>query len=120
MKTYYIMLHWDKGSSVSGFLAPQAKDPKDAIRLVKKSLLANKALLNSKYGKEGDSGGDYRRTVHFLKSLKRPWRDCNRYKKNKTVVVTELIGVVDAGYWLTDTITRRHICNQVDRTSNQF
>ncbi len=116
MKPYYIMTHWDGGSAVSGFLVSQAVDEKDAIRLAKKSLLAKKKLIANK----SNDGGEYKRTVHFLKSLKRPWRICNRSKTDRTVVVTELIGVVDATYWLSDIIAGGHICNQVDRTRNQF
>jgi len=116
MKPYYIMIHWDGGSAVSGFLVSQAVDEKDAIRLAKKSLLAKKKLIANK----STESGEYERTIHFLKSLKRPWRICNRSKPDRTVVVTELIGVVDATYWLSDTISGGHICNRVDRTRNHF
>jgi hypothetical protein len=121
MKTYYILIHWNKGSAVTGFLCPNCKDEKDALRLTKKSLLARKFQCTESDG-HGELSLD--RINAFLKSLKRPWRLNNRdVKRNKeyntnyrvrtTVEITELTLPVLAGYWLQDIITGKNICNQI-------
>jgi len=114
MKPYYVMIHFgDKRQYVSGFIAPQAKDEQDAIRLIKKALLVRKALI-IEAGKATYRGGelDFIRTNEFLKSLKRPWRINNRSPYTKTVRVVEMQLPIMSGYWLTDIITANHICNQ--------
>lgn len=117
MKTYYVLIHWDKGSAVTGFLAPNSKDEKHAIQMIKKTLLVRKKL-----GSETGELSQHRVNL-FLKALKRPWRfnfrdklDAERrndknYKQKTTVEVKELSLPTIAGYWLTDICSDRHLCN---------
>ena len=120
MKTYYVLIHWDKNSAVTGFLVPNSKDEKHAISMLKKSLLVRKKLTSLKQDHGTLSIG---RINDYLKSLKRPWRLNHRDKQNVfgihetnrkvklTVQVTELQLPTLADYWLTDICSGSHICN---------
>lgn len=109
MKTYYIMIHWDNSSAVTGFLAPNVNTKQEAILAVKKSLLHRKHLNRTK-----DKCNELStpRILKFLKSLKRPWRTYTKWNKTSPVVdVRELTDPVLAGYWLQDINRGENICN---------
>ncbi len=120
MKTYYVLIHWDKNSAVTGFLTPNAKDENHAISMIKKTLLCRKKLTTNE---DNSSSFSINRINLFLKALKRPWRLNHRdkllaerfnrkeFKQRKTVEITELQLPTLAGYWLEDICTGKNICN---------
>lgn len=119
MKTYYILIHWDKSRAVNGFLIPNAKDEDHALKMLKKALIIKRITASKDYGELSKD-----RITLFLKSLKRPWRlnskDIRRntnfnkqYQVRPTVQISELMLPTLAGYWLTDILTGQYICNQL-------
>ena len=113
MKPYYVMIHFG-GPYVTGFIAPQARGPEDAIRQIKMMIRVQIELSKGKDISES-SDAHPNKLKEFMRSLKRPWRLAGRKGQPATegpvVKVVEMTLSVMANYWL-ELPGFRNLCNQ--------
>jgi len=107
------MIHWDRGIYVQGFLVPNMKDEKEALKALKKSFIICKIKIIERKNEIDPYRftSELNRIKEYLKALKRPWRLNNRSNSLKSVRIIELILPTESGYWLKDIMQNKTLCN---------
>jgi len=116
---WYILIHWD-GGAVNGFISPGTFTKEEAIKDIKNRLIKAIILQKVKKSKESKYNSGYcdqeiNRLKGFLRCFQKPWRVT---KKGDSVIKIQKIDFsVEAGYWLTEIITRNSTCNILPSTT---
>ena len=115
---WYILIHWDEGA-INGFISPGNLTKEEAIKDIKNRLIRAIILQKIKKSKEsiynqGLYNMEINRLRGFLRCFKKPWRIT---KKGDPVIKVQKIDFsLEAGYWLTEIITRNYTCNILPST----